>query len=209
MLKLVRKTFTTTVIKFISAFISFFVISFLTNKFGATIYGAYMFSIAVFLLLNMLFRFGFDLHIQKKSAFKVNDSLKDISKLIFFSSACIFFISIIVTCGLFYFKNYIDPLKYNFLLTLIPFGFLYSIYWLSFYFFRGNGQGVIGVLITGIGQPLFFILGILGLSVFNFIAHFHLVGAYLFSILICIFFLFKNYHSIELTQVGFRFPEKI
>ena len=72
--KIIKDTFVTTVIKLFSAFLKFLIILYITNTFGAEEFGAYMFAMTVFLLVNLIFRFGFDLYVQREVSVFLEDN---------------------------------------------------------------------------------------------------------------------------------------
>ena len=61
MKELLLNSLTATIYKTSSAAVKFGLIILITNLFGAENYGAYTFALSVFLFLNTIFRFGFDI----------------------------------------------------------------------------------------------------------------------------------------------------
>ena len=144
--------------KLISVFLKFLLIYIITNVYGAENYGAYVFAISIFLFLNTLFRFGFDIYIQKFTAelLNVNNKNKAQLKFLQIASISVFTILIVTLLIKFYFIFTPDrqPLKSLYLNELIIYGSVYAFYWMTMYYFRGIGKGKTSVFIMEIVQPL-------------------------------------------------------
>ena len=91
--------------KLISVFLKFLLIYIITNVYGAENYGAFVFAISIFLFLNTLFRFGFDIYIQKFTAelLNVNNKRKAQLKFLQIASISVFTILIVTILIKFYF----------------------------------------------------------------------------------------------------------
>ena len=82
MKELLLNSLTATIYKTSSAAVKFGLIMLITNLFGAENYGAYTFALSVFLFLNSLFRFGFDVHFQKKTVSILIDNVESCGKFL-------------------------------------------------------------------------------------------------------------------------------
>jgi O-antigen/teichoic acid export membrane protein len=140
-----------TVLKTFSAIIKLLVVLFITNIFGAAEYGAFTFALTLFLFVNMLFRFGFDVYLQKKIAFfesigKQSVGVLFLIKLIGISSASLITVTLIVELLLVALTGQIDDLKIDYLKSIFWLSVGYSMLWLMSYYFRGADRGVFSVL---------------------------------------------------------------
>lgn len=203
------------ILKFLSAGLKFLIIIYITNKFGVSEYGAYTFAMSIFLFINLVFRYGFDVYIQKEaSSFESKKKyLKSISKffnITWFSMVSIILITFIVECILYYFREYIDILKYQYLSLLLIFGFLYSILWILSYYYRGIGRGKFSVLNLEIIFPSIQILSIFILLQFDLQIFYILIYSFVISILFSILLYFngiKNRVYLLKKATKIKFPK--
>lgn len=179
--------------KIISVFLKFLLIYIITNTYGAENYGAYVFAISIFLFLNTLFRFGFDIYIQKFTAELLNVNNKNKAQLKFLQTASIsvFTILIITLLIKFYFIFISDkyPLKSLYLSELIIYGSIYAFYWMTIYYFRGIGKGKTSVFIMEIVQPLvniFILLIFINFFENLFLPSEQIIHSFGLSIIICL-----------------------
>ena len=155
----IQKTVITTGYKFISAFLKFLLVIYITNTFGASEYGAFTFAMSVFLFINLIFRYGFDVYLQKETALyeikkRQLSSVYNFLKLITVSSISLLVVTVIVEVFLWKFPGIIEPIRYQYLSLLLLFSFVYSIVWLYAYFFRGLGEGSFSVFNLEIIFPI-------------------------------------------------------
>lgn len=154
-----------------SAGIKVLLILIITNKFGAEEYGAYTFAMSVFLFINSIFRFGFDVHLHKKIAEFFNGKNKYITQELFLRIASIpFFILlgisllVVLLIPVVQSVNIWTSIKFDYLFELIIYSSIYSLMWLFAYYQRGLNKGNISILILEIVFP---IINILLLLLFN------------------------------------------
>jgi O-antigen/teichoic acid export membrane protein len=144
--------------KLISVFLKFLLIYIITNIYGAENYGAYVFAISIFLFLNTLFRFGFDIYIQKFTVELLNVNNKNKAQLKFLQTASISVFTILIITLLIKFYFIFIPekqlLKSLYFSELIIYGSVYAFYWMTIYYFRGMGKGKTSVFVMEIVQPL-------------------------------------------------------
>jgi len=186
----------TTVLKFLSAALKFLMIIYITNKFGASEYGAFTFAMSIFLMVNLVFRYGFDIYMQKEVALleEKKKYLTGISQFInvtYFSVVSLIIVTVLVEIVLYNFSMNIDTLKYNYLSVMFLFSFLYAIMWIFTYYYRGIGRGKTSVFNLEILFPIIQIISIYGLSELNLQVYLILIYSFsiamLFSILVYIF----------------------
>lgn len=157
-------------LKIISVILKFATILYLSKFFGHDIYGAFALVLSYFLLFTLLFRFGFEIFLQKQAAF--SNTINQIEKhwiilfrLLFISVITTLASSLILVYSLPLFTQ-IDQIQYSFMVYLFPFSFLYSVAWLLAYFFRGIGKITFSIVVLEI---LFPVINMLMLFMLNFI----------------------------------------
>ena len=162
MLKLFKDSAISLSFKLTSVVLKFLLIYIITNTYGAENYGAYVFAISIFLFFNTLFRFGFDIYIQKVTAELLNVNNKNKAQLKFLQTASISVFTILIITLLikfcFIFTPDIQPLKSIYFSEIIIYGSVYAFYWMTIYYFRGIDKGKTSVFIMDIVQPLVNIL---------------------------------------------------
>ena len=161
MKELFLNSFTTTIYKTLSAGIKVMLIILITNMFGAENYGAYTFSISIFLFLNTIFRFGFDVYLHQNVAeiYTGNNRIQAqtiLLKTVSISILFLFFISLFAKLILDF--DWLEGLKFTFLNYLILYSSFYSGMWLFAYYFRGLNKGKTSVVILEIIFPILNIL---------------------------------------------------
>ena len=218
MRELLLNAFTSTIFKSISALLKFVQILLITNLFGAENYGAYTFAISVFLLINSVFRFGFDVYIHKTVAsILLNQNILKAQS--FFAKTSLIPIIFLIIVSLliiiyFEFTNEIS-LKFSFFKSLIIYSSAYAFMWLFAYYNRGIEKGKTSVFILEIIFPIINIISIVVLNLLEFDVVYILIHSFGFAIIVCmlIFFsleriklnlffdkikIFKNYYKKEI-----------
>ena len=160
MKKLFLDSFTTIIFKTLSAGLKVVLIMLITNIYGAGNYGAYTFAISIFLFINTIFRFGFDIHLHKKiaEAFNFKDKLKCqlmYVKIISISLLSLLVVSLIIKLlmPVLSTEDFENSAKYDYLNNLLIYSFIYSGLWLSVYYFRGLNRGKLSVFILELLFP--------------------------------------------------------
>ena len=157
--------------KIISVGLKFVLIYFITNNYGAENYGAYMFAMSLFLLLNTVSRFGFDVYIQKLTAEMLNKNNEKLARYKFLEIASISFLTLLLLSFIikvyFHFFNKQIGLRVQYIDELIVYAAAYAIYWMMMYYFRGIGRGKVSVFVMEITQPMLAILALLSFKHFN------------------------------------------
>lgn len=184
--------FKTTLYKTISAGLKLVLVLLITNLFGADNYGAYTFAISVFLFLNTVFRFGFDIHLHKRIA-EISDGFNKITsqkfflRILLFTILILFFVSIVIKIGLPFFASleFLNSKKYSYFNLLLIYSFVYAGFWLSVYYYRGLNKGILSVLILEILFPVLNILLILLLNYLEYKPEFVLINSFGYSVTIC------------------------
>jgi len=200
----------TTLLKFVSAGLKFLIIIYVTNQFGASEYGAYTFAMSVFLLINLIFRYGFDVFIQKEAASfelqrKYIKSISQFFQITYFSVISLLLVTFMVEMILYYFSNNIDQLKYQYLSLLLLFSFSYSILWIFTYYYRGIGKGKLSVLNLEIIFPIVQVMSIYILLQFDLQIFQILIYSFVIAIFISLIIYFngiKNRYN-QLKKVSF------
>lgn len=211
----INNSLITIFLKFTSALLKFLIIIYITNTFGASEFGAYNFAMSVFLFINLVFRYGFDVYLQKESASLElkNKYFKSISiffNVVWISIISVIAITLILELGLYFFIQNIDSEKYKYLSLLLIFGFAYSILWILSYYFRGIGSGKLSVFNLEILFPVFQILAIFILKQFNLEVYSVLIYSFAISIFMSILvyiFPIKGRITLLLTTYKFKFPK--
>jgi O-antigen/teichoic acid export membrane protein len=188
--KIINDTFVTAVIKLFSAFLKFLIILYITNTFGAEEFGAYMFAMTVFLLVNLIFRFGFDLYVQREvSVFLEDNKQKEgvvlLLNTILVSVAFMFIATIVAEIFLYMASSYIDSKKYSYMSLLLIFGVLHPIFWIISYYYRGVDRGKFSVINMEIIFPIIQIVLILIFYNFGYSAVYILVYSFILSLIAC------------------------
>lgn len=154
-----------------SAGIKVLLILIITNNFGAEEYGAYTFAMSVFLFINSICRFGFDVHLHKKIAKFYNGKNKYKSQELFLKIGAIPFIVLlaislvmVLLIPVLQSVNIWTSIKFDYLYELIIYSSAYSLMWLFAYYQRGLNKGNISIFILEIVFP---IINILLLFLFN------------------------------------------
>ena len=119
----INNSLVTIFLKFTSALLKFLIIIYITNTFGASEYGAYTFAMSVFLFINLVFRYGFDVYLQKESASlelkkKCVKSISILINVVWISMISIIAITLLLELGLYFFIQNIDAEKYKYLSNL-------------------------------------------------------------------------------------------
>lgn len=191
MKELLLNSLTATIYKTSSAAVKFGLIILITNLFGAENYGAYTFALSVFLFLNTIFRFGFDIHLQKKTVSICEDSIgssgeflaqKNLIKTIVIVTSCLLFVTILLK--LIFALNLLKGLKFEYLDYIIFYSVFYASMWLFAYYFRGINKGKTSVLVLEIIFPVLNLLLIILLRTFWDNPAFILVHSYGLSVII-------------------------
>ena len=181
----------TTIYKTISAAIKVGLILLITNLFGAENYGAYTFALSIFLFLNTIFRFGFDIQLQKKTVSICNDNIgscgeflaqKNLFKTIVIVASCLLFVSIILK--IIFALNSFESLKFEYLNYIIFYSAFYAGMWLFAYYLRGKDKGKTSVFVLEIIFPVLNILLIILFKAFSVNPAFVLVHSYGLSVII-------------------------
>lgn len=189
MKELLVNAFKSTVYKFLSAVLKFGQILLITNLYGADNFGAYTFAISVFLFINSIFRFGFDVYIHKKvaSIFIENGRSKSqqfFIKIVVIPIVALALISSVVKISLLILGE--TSLKLNFLSSLILYSSIYAFMWLFAYYNRGIDKGKTSVFILEIVFPIVNILGLLLFSVLDFNVNIVLIHSYGLAAVVCL-----------------------
>ena len=206
-----------TIYKTLSAAIKFGLIILITNLFGAANYGAYTFALSVFLFINTIFRFGFDVHIHKTTVeiFDNNGvglsrflAQKNLIKSIAIVIGFLFFVSIALKFILGF--KWLEGLKFEYLNYIIIYSIFYAGMWLFSYYFRGLNKGKTSVFVLEIIFPVLNILLILLFGLFNYEASVILVHSYGVSVIITLFiFLFIEKLDFSLLAKSKIFNQSI
>ena len=103
----------------------------------------------------MMFRYGFDLYIQKKcSTLDRENGLHLLVKVIYISIVSIFFITIFIEFLIYLSSGYIGIEKQQYLSLILLVGPIFSALWLLMYYFRAIGEGVFSTLNMEIIFPI-------------------------------------------------------
>ena len=149
----------TIAVKLIAAILKFILVIYITNTFGASGFGAYTFSVTIFLLINLIFRFGFDLYVQKEVSIVEANDQNNVSVAIFletvsFSTIFILLASVVVNSILSLAPDIFSDVKYEYLSLIMIFSFLHPVFWISGYYYRGLGKGKLSVINSEIVFPV-------------------------------------------------------
>ena len=199
MKELLLNSLTATIYKTSSAAVKFGLIMLITNLFGAENYGAYTFALSVFLFLNTLFRFGFDVHLQKKTVSILIDNVESCGKFLaqknLIRTILIVTSSLLVVTIIFKFilkLGWQEGLKFEYLNYIIFYSVFYAGMWLFSYYFRGIDKGKTSVLFLEIIFPILNILFILLFRTFSNNPTYILVHSYGLSVIITLIFFILN-----------------
>lgn len=199
MKKLIIDSSLTVTYKVVSAALKFGLVLIMTNLFGANEYGAFTFSMSIFLFVNTLFRFGFDIHLHKRIAEKFNFNNKFSCQRFYIRIATIsmltlFLFSILVKLLLPYIVSdeFINSSKYLYLSSIIKYGFIYAGFWLLVYYYRGLNKAKFSVIILELVFPILNILLIYLLKFYSDSPSFILVNSFGISTSICFLILFYS-----------------
>lgn len=204
MKELLINAFKSTIYKFLSAVLKFGQILLITNLYGAKNFGAYIFAISVFLFINSIFRFGFDVYIHKKvaSIFIVKGKSKSqqfFVKIVVIPIIVLALISILIKASLMAFGE--EALKLNFLSSLILYSSIYSFMWLFAYYNRGIEKGKTSVFVLEIVFPVINILGLLLFSLLGLNIKFILVHSYGLAVVVCLL-IFSTLEKLDYSLFG-------
>jgi len=196
--------FKSTVYKVLSAVLKFGQILLITNLYGAEYFGAYTFAISVFLFINSIFRFGFDVYIHKKVASIFiekgrNKSQQFFIKIVVIPIVVLALISIVIKLSLMAFGD--EALKLNLLSSLILYSSLYAFMWLFAYYNRGIEKGKTSVFILEIVFPVINILALLLFSVLDFNINNILIHSYGLAVVICLL-IFIGLEKLDYSLFG-------
>lgn len=188
----------TVILKVISALIKFGLVIVVTNLYGAEEYGAFTFSMSIFLFANMIFRYGFDIHLHKRIAEKFYLNNKLSCQRLYVRLATISMISIIIfsialrfTLPFLVSHDLLNLLKFEYLNSILIYGFIYSGFWLAVYYYRGLNRAKLSVFVLEIIFPTLNILLIYVFNYFDFGAPQVLINAFGISVLISFIFLLR------------------
>lgn len=207
MKELLINAFKSTVYKFLSSVLKFGQILLITNLYGAENFGAYTFAISVFLFVNSIFRFGFDVYIHKKvaSIFTKKNRRKSqqfFIKIVVIPIVVLALISIIIKIGLMTFD--VATLKLNFLNSLVLYSSIYAFMWLFAYYNRGIDKGKTSVFILEIVFPTINILGLLLFSMLDFNINIILIHSYGLAVIVCLL-IFISLEKLDYSLFGKNF----
>lgn len=209
MKELLINAFKSTVYKVLSAVLKFGQILLITNLYGAENFGAYTFAISVFLFINSIFRFGFDVYIHKKVASIFIEKGKGQSqqffvKIVLIPIVVLALVSVLVKFSLVTFD--VVALKLNFLSSIILYSSLYAFMWLFAYYNRGIEKGKTSVFILEIVFPVINILGILLFSFLDLNINIILIHSYGLAVFICLL-IFIGLEKLDYSLFGKYFSK--
>lgn len=204
MKELLFNSFASTVYKVLSAVLKFGQILFITNLYGAESFGAYTFAMSVFLFVNSIFRFGFDVYIHKEVASIFIEKGRSKSqqffvKVVVIPIVVLTFISIIIKISLMAFGEI--AIRLDFLSSLILYSSLYAFMWLFAYYNRGIEKGKTSVFILEIVFPIINILGLLLFSYLELNINVILIHSYGLAIVVCLT-IFYGLEKLDYTLFG-------
>lgn len=201
---LLINAFKSTIYKVLSAVLKFGQILLITNLYGAKNFGAYTFATSVFLIINSIFRFGFDVYIHKKVASIFFEKGRTKSqqffvKIVVIPIVVLTFISIVIKVSLMAFGE--ETLKLTFLSSLILYSSLYSFMWLFAYYNRGIEKGKTSVFILEIVFPVINILGLLLFSFLELNINIILIHSYGLAVVVCLL-IFNGLEKLDYSLFG-------
>lgn len=204
MKELLINAFKSTVYKVLSAVLKFGQILLITNLYGAENFGAYTFAISVFLFVNSIFRFGFDVYIHKKVASIFIEKGKGHSqqffvKIVVIPIVVLALVSVLVKLSLMAFGE--STLKLNFLSSIILYSSVYAFMWLFAYYNRGIEKGKTSVFILEIVFPVINILGLLLFTVLDLKINTILIHSYGLAVVVCLL-IFIGIEKLDYSLFG-------
>jgi len=140
-----------------------------------------------------MFRYGFDLYIQKKcSTLDRENSIHLLVKVIYISIVSIVFITIFIEFLIYLSLGYIGIEKWQYLSLMLFIGPIFSILWLLMYYFRAIGEGVFSTLNMEIIFPIVQLLVIYILYQYNFSPYIVLFASFFLPTCLCVaLYIFK------------------
>lgn len=157
-LNILKDSLWTLFLKIISVAVKFYLISVITRRYGADDYGTYVLAMSIFLLANSIIRLGFDVYIQQFTKQLLEKHSGNYIRGRFVSVAIIPFLLGLIISGIFVLiASQFDlnkTLRLTYLYELSFYTCIYSLFWLTTYFFRGLDKGKTSVLILEVIQPI-------------------------------------------------------
>lgn len=179
MIKLFINSIYTTGFKIVSAIIKLILVWFITNRFGAGLYGAYTLALTIFLFINSILRFGFDVYLQKETTRLFLAGMSNRADFLFTRllviSGFFILISTIVIIGLIWLFEFQTNRSY-FIAGVSIYGVFYGIMWFYSYFLRGLKLGnssvfLIEIIFPSLNIIFLFFFPLCGFSKMNTLIH--------------------------------------